>query len=68
MKLQKKQKLTWGIVLGLLIVVLISIFFSFKEGLDNPIAAAVKCMDKGVKCDKDNACCEGLKCLGEECK
>ncbi len=38
------------------------------ENMDNPNAATVKCMDKGLKCNKDAACCEGLKCLGDECK
>jgi hypothetical protein len=38
------------------------------EGLDNPDAATVKCMDKGLKCNKESPCCEGLKCLGDECK
>ncbi len=54
--------------MGLLLVVLLSLLFGLKEGLDNPLTAAVKCMDKGLKCDKDNVCCEGLKCLGDECK
>jgi hypothetical protein len=38
------------------------------EGLDNPESATIKCMDKGLKCNNEAPCCEGLKCLGDECK
>ncbi len=64
----KRQKNIINILLVLLAIVVLCVLVSFKEGLDNPIAATVKCMDKGLKCDNNSPCCEGLKCMGDECK
>jgi hypothetical protein len=66
MKITNTHKITLGGILGLLIVLLFAV--TFKEGMDNPSADNIKCAEKGLKCNADTACCEGLKCLGQECK
>lgn len=66
MKIKKSHKISLTVGLGLLFIILIAV--TFKEGLENPEANTIKCYDKGMKCNKDITCCEGLKCLGEECK
>ena len=66
MKVNKNHKITLLSTIGILFVLLIAV--SFKEGLDNPLASTIKCVEKGLKCDTDLTCCEGMKCLGKECK
>lgn len=66
MKINKKHKITLLSVLGLLLILLFAV--TFREGLDNPEADTIQCSSKGLKCDNNNSCCEGLKCLGNECK